>query len=73
MDKQFGSIDNRLVLLEEKLEFQEYTIEKLNDVIISQQLQIDRLEDNLRRLRERVETGQIEPGDTIEEPLPPHY
>jgi uncharacterized coiled-coil protein SlyX len=41
---------------EEKLEYQEYTMEKLNEVILSQQNQLDKLEENLVLLREKLAT-----------------
>jgi SlyX protein len=48
--------EQRMTVLEEKLEYQEYTMEKLNEVILSQQNQLDKLEENLVLLREKLAT-----------------
>ncbi len=51
-----GKFEQRMTVLEEKLEYQEYTMEKLNEVILSQQNQLDKLEENLVLLREKLAT-----------------
>ncbi len=66
-------IERRLMVLEEKLEYQDDTVEKLNEVIIAQQHQIDKLEEKLTRLHEIMEAGNQEVGERGTEPLPPHY
>lgn len=73
MDKHSATIENRLIILEEKLEYQDYTLEKLDDVIIAQQNQIDKLEDKLVRLLEKMEANQLEIDKDGVEPAPPHY
>lgn len=73
MEKQSESIEHRLIALEEKLEYQDYTVEKLNDVIVAQQKQIDKLEVELARLQEKMEANHLELDDSGKEPLPPHY
>jgi SlyX protein len=55
MTDDIGKAENRLTILEEKLEYQDYTLEKLNDVIITQQRQIDRLETDLFNLHKKLE------------------
>lgn len=55
MTERTGKTENRLTILEEKLEYQDYTLEKLNDVIITQQRQIDRLETDLLNLHKKLE------------------
>lgn len=57
------SIENRMMVLEEKMEYQEYTIEKLNDVIINQQHQLDKLETKMARLRDRFEVSLMDVDD----------
>lgn len=47
--------NNRLKILEEKLEYQDYTMEKLNDVIITQQRQLDTLEGEVLSLRKKFD------------------
>lgn len=61
----------RLKLLEEKFEYQDQTIETLNDVIIEQQRQINALEENLAKLRTLLSTNLVQGGK--DDPLPPHY
>ncbi len=73
MDKKSAGVENRMIILEEKLEYQDYTLEKLNDVIIAQQNQIDKLEDKLSRLKEKMEANQLEIEKGLDEPTPPHY
>ncbi|MDJ0622374.1 MAG: SlyX family protein [Desulfocapsaceae bacterium] len=55
MTEGTGKTENRLTILEEKLEYQDYTLEKLNDVIITQQKQLDRLETDLVNLHQKIE------------------
>jgi SlyX protein len=64
----------RLQLLEENFEFQESTIDTLNQVIIDQQGQLDKLEEKINRLEGlllSVQTESLSGGG--EEPPPPHY
>lgn len=56
MTDETGKTENRLTTLEEKLEYQDYTLEKLNEVIITQQRQLDRLETDLVNLHQKIET-----------------
>ena len=56
MTDESGKTENRLTILEEKLEYQDYTLEKLNEVIITQQRQLDRLETDLVNLHQKFET-----------------
>jgi SlyX protein len=64
----------RLQLLEEKFEFQESTIDTLNEVIIDQQVQLSKLEEKIKRLEGLLFSMQIEPiAGGGEEPPPPHY
>ena len=62
----------RIEDLETKLTFQEDTIQKLNDVIVTCQTRIDELDAIVRMLTEQVRTAEpiIKPED---EPPPPHY
>ncbi len=66
-------MEERLTKLESKLAFQEQTIETLNEVVIEQQEQIKKLEQEMKRLREETEAF-LDSGNTL--PLqerPPHY
>ncbi len=64
--------DRRIQVLEEKFEYQEQTIDALNEVIIEQQAQINALEEHFTRLQELLVTGQ-ETSPEGQEPKPPHY
>lgn len=65
-------IDQRLTDLEIKASFTEDAVEQLNQVIVRQQAQIDRLIREIVELRDRT---AAEPGAprTLRDELPPHY
>lgn len=65
--------DARLADLESRLAFQDDTIQALNDVIVAQQRQLDRLQLQLAALSSRQDElqGQIG-GEDVDVP-PPHY
>ena len=64
--------NDRLRALEEKFEYQEMTIDSLNDVIIDQQKQLTLLTDQVHHLKSQMGTAQDESG-AGEDPPPPHY
>jgi uncharacterized coiled-coil protein SlyX len=67
-------IANRLQLLEEKFEFQDSTIDALNEVIIEQQQQLEKLEEKIGNLEGLFLSLQGDPSTGGgEEPPPPHY
>lgn len=60
--------------LETKLAFQEHTIDVLNEALSSQQLQIDKMQYQLRHVIDKVKG--LEPSNIAkmsEETPPPHY
>ncbi len=66
-------LDIRLETVETKISYQEHLIQELNEVIISQQNQMDKLEKMLEQLRSYInhaEAGQTTPE---QEAPPPHY
>ncbi|NOR23386.1 MAG: hypothetical protein GQ542_03170 [Desulforhopalus sp.] len=65
-------INDRIQFLEEKFEYQERTIDALNDVIIEQQTQLNSLEDKILRLQALITAIEDNPSGG-EEPPPPHY
>ncbi len=65
--------DDRLTELEIKASFSEDLLERLNEVIVRQQRQIDRLLAEVARLREQIESREEEIPRTLREQLPPHY
>jgi SlyX protein len=68
-------IERRLVDVEIRVTHQEALLETLNDVVVSQQQQIDRLDEALKQARKRLQELDTGPGVTTEaeEPPPPHY
>ncbi|HET8871533.1 MAG TPA: SlyX family protein [Aquabacterium sp.] len=65
--------DKRLMDLEVKASFLEDLVEELNKLVISQQLQLDRLTREVTALRDQMpEQGQV-PFRSLRDELPPHY
>jgi len=72
-DSKEREVDERLVVLETKVAYQDQIIEELNSVVVRQQDQVDVLTAAVRKLHELAEQlapDGVEPG---EEPPPPHY
>jgi SlyX protein len=67
-------MEERITELELRFMHQEKTINELNDTVCRQELAIARLERELGRMREQVQTlsPSINRTDAEEEP-PPHY
>lgn len=67
------SLDARVTDLESRLAFQDDTIQALNDVLVSQQRVVERLQLQMAALLKRQEemVGQFESFE--EEAPPPHY
>ena len=65
-------INRRLQVLEEMFEYQDQTIDDLNDVIIEQQNQINSLENQFLRLQELL-TALQDSAPAGEDSPPPHY
>ena len=61
----------RLQNLEEKFEYQDRTIETLNDVIIEQQAQINAMEEAIEKLHSLLATNLTQ--EESKDPPPPHY
>jgi SlyX protein len=68
-------IENRLMELEIKVSYQEDLLQILNDIIATQQQQIDRLETAFKNVNERVQNLAIKMPDdsTQQHEIPPHY
>lgn len=66
------SLEERVTDLESRLAFQDDTIQALNDVLVSQQKVVERLQLQMSALLKRQEemVGQFE---SFEEEAPPHY
>ncbi|MFI3181050.1 MAG: SlyX family protein [Methylococcales bacterium] len=67
--------ENRLIELEIKAAYQDDLLQTLNDIIATQQQQIDRLERAYKNIHERVDSlASKSPDDSaIQHELPPHY
>jgi len=67
-------LNERMIELETKSSYQEHLIQELNEVIISQQKQLDALEERMQRMSDYLKNNQ---GSQIarpdEEVPPPHY
>ncbi|MDF1577031.1 MAG: SlyX family protein [Desulfobulbales bacterium] len=54
MATDIAAITARIVELETRLAFQDSTIEELNEVLVGQQRQLDRLESDHKRIEDRL-------------------
>jgi SlyX protein len=65
--------EQRLSALEIKASFTEDLVDRLNDVIVRQQQQIDRLRRELDELLQRTSEAAPETFRSLRDELPPHY
>jgi len=65
--------EDRLTNLEIKASFSEDLLDKLEQIIIRQQEQIDRLTQELRWLRQQTPTDAATGPRNLRNELPPHY
>ncbi|CDL87523.1 SlyX family protein [Xenorhabdus cabanillasii] len=69
-----SSLEQRFEQLETKLAYQEVTIEALNQEVRKQQVEIDKLKEQLKLMAERLKTHQSSiVAPLSEETPPPHY
>ncbi len=66
-------MENRIIDLETKSAYQEHLIQELNEVVISQQNQIDALEKSLQHLRDYMRSYEGQQNAPEQEAPPPHY
>ncbi len=69
---QEQSLQTQIYDLQEKLAFCEDTLQSLNDVVARQELEIAKLWDANRLLKEQLKEVRV-PGTHAPEPPPPHY
>jgi SlyX protein len=65
--------DSRLTELEIKASFMEDTLDRLNEVVVRQQQQIDLLTRELLALRDQQNSGDPAAPRSLRDELPPHY
>jgi len=68
-----SEVDERLLVLESKLAYQDQTIEELNAVVTRQQTELDLITAVVRKLEEAAESMPDQGVEAGEEPPPPHY
>lgn len=66
-------MDEDLIQIQTQLAFQERTVEKLNEVVIAQQRQIDELEKQMKILANKLRDVALSDQVETPEPPPPHY
>ncbi len=72
--KSARDADSRLEEIESKLMLAEDLLDTLNRTVYRQQQQIDRLEHELRGVREQLQVSGIAAApNSLQEELPPHY
>ncbi len=66
-------IEQRLIEIEFKIAYQEDLIQTLNDVVYQQHEKIRLLEDQDRKLMERIKALGESPDNGVDDQPPPHY
>jgi SlyX protein len=66
-------VEDRVTELETRLAFQDDTIQALNEVLVEQQRQLDKLSVQLGQLVERYRELAGQYGEAGDEAPPPHY
>ncbi len=66
-------VNQRLTELEIKASFSEDTLDRLNEVVVRQQAQIDALLRQLALLREQMPADGQADARNLRDELPPHY
>jgi SlyX protein len=70
---QVQALEDRVTRLEERSAFAEDLAERLNEVIVRQQDQIDLLVRELTRLKQQATASEAPGFRSLREELPPHY
>ncbi len=66
-------VEHRLTELEIKASFSEDTLDRLNEIVVQQQRQIDLLTRELIELRQQRSAGDATVVRSLRDELPPHY
>lgn len=70
---QDSDLDKRLTNLEIQLSLTEDLAERLNDVVVRQQAQIDLLIREVARLEKKAQAGDATGFRSLRDEIPPHY
>lgn len=70
---QPDDIEQRLTDLEIKASFSEDTLDRLNEIVVQQQRQIERLTQALRDLQQQRSADPTPAFRSLRDELPPHY
>lgn len=68
-----NTVESRLTDLEIKISFTEDMVDELNRTVFRQQQQIDLLTQQVKALREQVQTSEPAEPRSLRDELPPHY
>ncbi len=66
-------MESRITELEIKISYTEDLVEELNRIVYRQQQQIDFLTNELRSLRDQVQSAQPAEQRNLRDEIPPHY
>ncbi|KHL69755.1 MULTISPECIES: SlyX family protein [Pseudomonas] len=67
------TVEERIADLESRLAFQDDTLQALNDEVVRQQRDIERLQLLVSALSQRQDELQTQIGSEDEDEVPPHY
>ncbi len=67
------ALEGRVTRLEEKSAFADELVERLNDVVVRQQDQIDLLVREITRLKQQAVASEAPGFRSLRDELPPHY
>ncbi|MFB6421748.1 MAG: SlyX family protein [Candidatus Malihini olakiniferum] len=66
-------LEQRIEIIENKLAFQEMTIDELNQIIIQHELKVSKIREHLYLLAEKIKTFSPSLFASHFEELPPHF
>jgi SlyX protein len=66
-------VDQRLTDLEIKASFTEDLVDRLNEIIVRQQAQLEQLQREIAALREQARAAEPTTFRSLRDELPPHY
>jgi len=66
-------VESRITDLEIKISYTEDLVDELNRIVYRQQQQIDLLANEIKNLREQMQSAQPNETRSLRDELPPHY